>query len=75
MAKYKEMIQKYKTKSRNIIISGILLRIKVDARFYNIAFSTNNRLKTLCQQENVEFIDMWNDFYNDVVSFRKTAFT
>ena len=65
------MIQKYKTKSENIIISGILPRTKTDARFYNIAFSTNNRLKTPCQQENVEFIDMWNDFYNKHSLFQK----
>ena len=71
MEKYREMIQKYKTKSKNIIISGILPRINADTRFYNIAFSTNNRLKTLCQQENVEFIDMWNDFYNQHRLFQK----
>ena len=43
MAKYKEMIQNYKSKSRNIIISGILPRIKADARFYITTFSTNNK--------------------------------
>ncbi len=62
MAKYKGMIRKYKTKLNNIIISGILTRINANARLYNIAFSINNRLKTLCQQENVEYLNMWNDF-------------
>ncbi|MPC99720.1 hypothetical protein E2C01_095150 [Portunus trituberculatus] len=45
MEKYKEMIKKYKTKSRNIVISGILPRINADARFYNLALSTNSILK------------------------------
>ena len=71
LQKYREMIRRYKTKSANIIISGILPRINADARFYNLAFSTNNRLRNLCQQENVEFLNMWNDFYNEHNLFQR----
>ena len=71
MEKYREMIRKYKTKTSNLIISGILPRIDADTRFYNIAFSTNNRLKDLCQQENVEFLNMWDDFYNNHHLFQR----
>ena len=64
--KYKKMIQAFRTKTNNnnLILSGILPRIKAADSFYNKAFSANNRLKTLCLQEGVEFINMWNDFYD-----------
>ena len=63
--KYKKLIQAFKTKknNKNIIISGILPRIRATGSFYDKAFSTNNRLKTLCSQEGVDFINMWDDFY------------
>lgn len=66
LEKYKKMIQTYKNKtnSTNIIISGILPRIQATDTFYSKAFSTNNRLKTLCSQEGVEFINMWDDFFD-----------
>ncbi len=32
--------------------------------FYSKAFSLNNCLKTLCREQGVELVDMWNDFYN-----------
>ncbi len=64
MDKYKRLIQQYKEKSSNIIVSGILPRIKESNAFYSKAFSTNNRFKPLCAQENVEFVNFWNNFYN-----------
>ena len=62
--KYRRLIQQYKTKSSNIIISGVLPKIAADNVFYSKAFSLNNRLKSLCREQGVEFVDMWNDFYN-----------
>ena len=62
--KYRRLIQQYKTKSSNIIISGVLPRISADNVFYSKAFSLNNRLQSLCKEQGVEFVDMWNDFYN-----------
>ncbi len=53
MEKYTRLIQQYKEKSSNIIVSGILLRMNETNAFYSKAFSTNNRLKSLCTQENV----------------------
>ena len=64
MQRYRQMIRRYKTKTKNIIISGILPRIGADTTFYSKAFSTNNRLKSLCLQEKVDFLDTWNDFYD-----------
>ena len=62
--KYSKLIQQYKTKSRNIMISGVLPRLSADDLFYDKAFSLNNRLRNLCKNHGVEFVDMWNDFYN-----------
>ena len=64
MEKYKEMIQCFKTKSRNIIVSGILPRRRAPREFYDRAFSTNNRLKTLCAEEGIDYVNFWNDFYD-----------
>jgi len=63
MEKYKRMIQHYKEKSNNIVVSGILPRLNESDAFYNKAFSTNNRLKSLCAQEGVDFANFWDNFY------------
>lgn len=71
MEKYRKMIQHYKNKSRNIIISGILPKIDAPDLFYDKAFSTNSRLKSLCLKEEVEFINLWDHFYNQHILFSK----
>ena len=63
LQKYRKLIQKYKVKSDNIIISGVLPKMYGENTFYNKAFSLNNRLKNLCRQEGVKFIDTWDNFY------------
>ena len=65
MSKYKNMIKKYKDKKSRIIISGIVPRIGVKGRFYNIATSINRRLADLCKEEDVGFINTWDKFYYD----------
>ena len=67
--KYRKLIQQYKTKSKNIMISGVLPRISADDVFYSKAFSLNSRLRNLCKDHGVEFVDMWNDFYNQADLF------
>ena len=70
MIKYKRMIQAFKEKTNNIVISGILPRIRATNSFYSRAFSTNNRLRSLCSQEGVDFINMWDDFFEQPHLFR-----
>lgn len=70
MEKYKNLIQKFKEKSSNVIISGILPRWVENQRFLNAATMTNRRLATLCSQENVDFIDTWDSFYYDRSLYR-----
>lgn len=69
--KYRKMIKKYKTKSSNIIISGILPRINGANSFYDRAFSINSRLGNLCKEEGVEFLNLWNHFYDQKILFWK----
>ena len=52
------------------MISGVLPRISADNLFYSKAFSLNNRLQSLCREEGIEFIDMWNDFYRQTGLFQ-----
>ena len=67
LEKYRRMIKKYKEKvcEKNIVISGILPRTVAEDSFFDKAYSTNNRLKTLCAQENVHFVNFWDNFYFD----------
>ncbi len=61
--KYKRLIHQYKEKSNNIIVSCILPRMNESDAFNNKAFSTSNRLKSLCAQEYVEFANFWDSFF------------
>ena len=69
LEKYKRLIGTLKEKRSKFIVSGILPRIGAENQFYNKAFSTNDRLKSLCSKENVEFINLWNHFYNQQILF------
>ena len=71
MEKYRRMIQRYKTKSHNVIISGILPRTRAPSHFYDRAFSTNSRLRSLCTEEGVEYVNFWDDFYNKPFLFQE----
>ena len=69
LEKYKRLISTLKEKRSKFIVSGILPRIGAEKQFYNKAFSTNDRLKSLCSKENVEFINLWNHFYDQRILF------
>ncbi len=53
------------------MISGVLPRITADNGFYSKACSLNNRLETLCKEHGIEFVNMWNDFYNKTGLFKQ----
>ena len=71
LEKYRRLIQQYKTKSSNILISGVLPRIKTSNVFYSRAFSLNSRLRSLCREYDVNFVNMWDGFYNQTDLFQK----
>ncbi len=62
--RYRKLIQQYKTRSNNIMISCLVPRVAADDLFYSKTFSLNNRLRKLCKDHEVEFVNMRNDFYN-----------
>ena len=69
LEKYKRLIGTLKEKRSKFIVSGILPRIGAENQFYNKAFSTNDRLKSLCSKENVEFLNLWNHLYDQRILF------
>ena len=69
LEKYKRLIGALKEKRSKFIVSGILPCIGAENQFYNKAFSTNDRLKSLCSNENVEFLNLWNHFYDQRILF------
>ncbi|MDJ0596594.1 MAG: SGNH/GDSL hydrolase family protein [Pleurocapsa sp. MO_226.B13] len=67
LEKFRQTIRKYKEKvsEKNLVISGILPKVNASDRFYTVAYSLNSNLKTLCEKENVHFVNYWNNFYNE----------
>ena len=57
-------MNKYKVKSRNNIISGILPRINAENSFYE------HRLVNLCMEEGVVFVNLWDNSYNQSILFK-----
>ncbi|ORD93318.1 hypothetical protein ECANGB1_208 [Enterospora canceri] len=70
LERYRKLIRRYKCKTNKIILSGILPRSSAPIAFFNRAFSTNNRLKSICTDEGIDFINCWDDFYNKPFLFK-----
>ncbi len=64
------MIRRYKGKSRHIIVSGILPRIDAFTGFLRKASNINDRLKQLCQDEEISFTNALDHFYDNPDLFR-----
>lgn len=67
--KYRQMIKVYKEKSSKVILSGIIPRRQAGQRFYSFASSINRRLANLCSEENIGFVNTWDNFYYDASLF------
>ncbi len=59
------------TKSRKIILSVILPRTGAWTSFFNKIFNTNSRLETLCLEEGVHFVSLWDNFYGKSFLFNE----
>ncbi len=70
---YRRGIRRFKQKSSHIIISGILPRINAFTGFHRKASDINNRLKSLCHDEEVAFTNAWDNFYDSPNLFRPDA--
>ena len=64
LVKYRRTIL-YKGKSNKLILSGILPRNSALTVFFNRSFSTNNCLKSICTEESIDFINCWDELYNN----------
>lgn len=69
LEKYRKMIRQFKTKTNNIVISGILPRMDAGWRFYGKALTINHKLDSLCSQEGVDFVNLWEDFHSEPLLF------
>lgn len=69
--RYRTLIQRLKSKSKNVIISGILPRIRADWRFYSKALAVNKLLNSLCSQEGITFVNLWKSFARQQDMFAK----
>ena len=62
MDKYRRLIRRYKEKSNNVIVSGILPRFKPSASFHGKTLRINHQLWELCVTEGVGFMNGWSHF-------------
>jgi hypothetical protein len=67
--KYKKLMKKIKRKSSNIIFTSILPRIGANHKFYSKAHYINNSLSAMCIRENIQFLNVWNNFYDEKCLF------
>lgn len=63
LKRYRLLLKKLKTKSSDIILSGILPRNRAGTYFYGKASYINNCLRVMCEEEGVSFVNFWDDFY------------
>lgn len=57
VVKCRQLMQRYETKSKNILFSDVVPRISADNFYYSKNSSSNNRLINLCLQEHgIDFI-------------------
>ena len=52
-------------KTKTAIVIGILPRLNVSHFSLSKALGINERLKSICQQKEVTFIDLWDIFYGN----------
>lgn len=64
-------VKSVKKKTNNAIVIGILPRLDVSHFALSKAIGLNDRLKSLCQQNAVRFIDLWDTFYGKRKLFKK----
>lgn len=62
--KYRSLMIKLKTKTKNIIFTGLLPRINARNDFYGKAIYINNSLTNICRQNGIGFFNFWNEFYD-----------
>ena len=67
----KRTIDTAKNKTKNTLVIGILPRLNVSHFSLSKALGINERLKAICQMEEVTFIDLWDTFYGNRKLFKR----
>ena len=61
--RYKELLREIKESGRRCIVSGVLPRQKVGGKWLSHALGLNDRLRRMCGEWKVGFMDEWDRFY------------
>ena len=61
--RYKDLLRELKESGRRCIVSGVLPRQRVGSLWHSHALGLNDRIKKLCKEGGVGFIDEWDRFY------------
>ena len=63
LGRYKELLREIRESRRRCIVSGVLPRQKVGGQWLSHALGLNDRLRKLCEESGVGFLDEWDRFY------------
>ena len=63
--KYRSLLDSLKSKRCNVVVVGILPRIKLGSDWSSRAVSTNNFLQQECLRYNFQYLDMWDIMYRN----------
>ena len=63
IANYRDLLRALKDSRRRVILTGILPRAGVSGEWSSRALGTNARVKQLCDEYRVTFVDEWDRFY------------
>ena len=61
--RYRELLREVRESGRRCIVSGVLPRQKVGGLWLRQAYGLNDRLRRMCGESGVGFMDEWDRFY------------
>ena len=62
-SQYRELLREIRESRRRCIVSGVLPRQQVGGQWLSRALSLNDRLRSLCGESGIGFMDEWDRFY------------
>ena len=68
---YKEVIEAAKLKGRKVVMMGIIPRRLETNEWHSRAIAINDRIKSICRNQLVNFIDVWEAFTEDESQFQR----
>ena len=71
IAQLERTVKTVQNKAKKAIVIGILPRLNVSHYALSKAIGINDRLESICQQNKVKFINLWDTFYGNRKFFRR----